>query len=298
MRCGLGWDHGWRPGSASPSPHAWPALGRARAPRGCQEAALLERGRTLVEGIAGCGNCHTPKGPGGEIPGMALAGGFVIEEPNAFRAVVPNITPDIETGIGAWSDAQVALAIREGRRPDGSLIGPPMPIELYRGIADRDLAAMVVYLRSVPPVRNAVTRKIHLINSRCRPPMAPPSAWCRPRPRPPSPAAPISPARSAIASNATRRWPAGGQRDWSRTGAGGPPLATPFGPVVPRNITPHRTEGIGAWTDDEIRRAITEGISLNGHQLSPPMGYAYYARMRRADLDDVVAYLRSLPALP
>ena len=70
--------------------------------------------------------------------------------------MVPNITPDPETGIGRWTDAEVALAIREGRRPDGSIIGPPMPIELYRGIADRDLAAMVAYVRSVPAVRNAV----------------------------------------------------------------------------------------------------------------------------------------------
>jgi mono/diheme cytochrome c family protein len=271
--------------------------GPTAAQEAAQEAALLERGRYLVESIAGCGNCHTPKGPGGELPGMALAGGFVIEEPNAFRAVVPNITPDIETRIGAWSDAQVALAIREGRRPDGSLIGPPMPIELYRGIADRDLAAMVVYLRSVPPVRNAVAEK---------------STYQFPLPPAYGPAvgAVPPPAETAVARGAYLAGPVGhciechtpmtpgSGRDWSRTGAGGPPLATPFGPVVPRNITPHRTEGIGAWSDDEIRRAVTEGIAANGHPLGPPMGYAYYARMRRADLDDVVAYLRSLPPLP
>ena len=273
---------------------AWLSL---TGPAAAQEAALLERGRYLVESIAGCGNCHTPKGPAGELPGMALAGGLLIEEPNAFRAIVPNITPDIETGIGAWSDAQVALAIREGRRPDGSLIGPPMPIELYRGIADRDLAAMVVYLRSVPPVRNAVAEQ---------------STYQFPLPPAYGPAVgtvPL-PAETAVARGAYLAGPIGhciechtpmapgGRRDWSRTGAGGPPLNTPFGPVVPRNITAHRTEGIGAWSDDEIRRAITEGISANGHALGPPMGYAYYARMRRADLDDVVAYLRSLPALP
>lgn len=266
-------------------------------PAAAEESALVERGRYLVESIAGCGNCHTPKGPGGELPGMALAGGFVIEEPNAFRAVAPNITPDIETGIGAWSDAQVALAIREGRRPDGSLIGPPMPIELYRGIADRDLAAMVVYLRSVPPVRHAVAEK-----STYQFPLPPAYG--------PSVGEVPLPADNPIARGAYLAAPvghciechtpmaAGGRRDWSRTGAGGPPLNTPFGPVVPRNITPHRMEGIGAWTDDEIRRAITEGISLTGHRLSPPMAFPYYARMRRADLDDVVAYLRSLPALP
>lgn len=266
-------------------------------PAAAQETALLERGRYLVEGIAGCGNCHTPKGPDGELPGLALAGGLVIEEPGLFRAVAPNITPDEETGIGRWSDAQVALAIREGRRPDGSLIGPPMPIELYRGIADRDLAAMVVYLRSVPPVRNAVVGR---------------SAYQMPLPPAYGPGVgqvPL-PADTAVARGAYLAGPVGhciechtpmapgGTRDWSRTGAGGPPLMTPFGPVVPRNITPSRQDGIGGWSDDDIRRAVTEGIAADGRKLAPPMAYPYYARMRRADLDDLIAYLRSLPASP
>lgn len=258
-----------------------------------QEAALLERGRYLVEGIAACGNCHTPKGPGGERPGMALAGGFVIEEPGLFRAVAPNITPDPETGIGRWTDAQIALAIREGRRPNGSLIGPPMPIELYRGIADRDLAAMVAYLRSVPPVRNATGASSYQI------------------PLPPAYGPPVGavamPADDPVARGAYLAGPLGhciechspigpgGQRDWSRAGSGGPPMASPVGQVVPRNITP---SGIGTWTEAQVFRAITQGISADGHPLSPPMAYGYYARVSPDDLSDIVAYLRSLPPAP
>jgi hypothetical protein len=104
------------------------------------------------------------------IAGMELAGGRVMPlnemrtvlsniPPGDIRAVVPNITPDPETGIGRWTDAQIATAIREGRRPDGSIIGPPMPIALYRGLSDRDLMAIVTYLRTVPPKRNAVTQR-------------------------------------------------------------------------------------------------------------------------------------------
>jgi hypothetical protein len=78
--------------------------------------------------------------------------------PGDIRAVVPNITPDPETGIGRWTDVQIATAIREGRRPDGSIIGPPMPIALYRGLSDHDLTAIVTYLRTVPLKRNAVTQ--------------------------------------------------------------------------------------------------------------------------------------------
>jgi hypothetical protein len=56
---------------------------------------------------------------------------------------VPNITPDPETGIGGWTDAEIAAAIREGRHRDGSTIGPPMPIALYQGLSDNDLRAII-----------------------------------------------------------------------------------------------------------------------------------------------------------
>lgn len=76
-----------------------------------------------MQSIVACGNCHTPQGPNGPLVGMELAGGLRFEEP-PFSAVAPNITPDKARGIGHWTDAQIVTAIREPRRPDGSLIGP------------------------------------------------------------------------------------------------------------------------------------------------------------------------------
>jgi hypothetical protein len=88
----------------------------------------MERGRYVIEIAAACGICHTTRGADGQLqPNMKLAGGRVIVD-RGFRAVVPNITPDPDTGIGRWSDAEIAAAIREGRRTDGTLIGPVMPI--------------------------------------------------------------------------------------------------------------------------------------------------------------------------
>jgi hypothetical protein len=63
-----------------------------------------------------------------------------------------------------------------------------------------------------------------------------------------------------------------------------------------RNITSSKDKGIGAWTDDEIKRAITQGVSRDGSKLKPPMGYHYYAKVDVGDLDAIVAYLRTVPA--
>lgn len=269
------------------------ALALVPAVAAAQEDPPLARGRYLGESIAACGNCHTPKGPQGEVPGMLLAGGFVIDIPGAFRAVVPNITPDPETGIGRWSDAEVAAAIREGRRPDGTIIGPPMPIELYRQISDEDLAALVAWVRSVPAVRNAVGRSTYA--------MPLPASYGPPVGQVPPPA------DNPVARGAYLAGPLGhctechtpmladGQRDWARTGAGGVPIPGPMGPVVPRNITP---SAIGGWTDAQVARAITHGVSADGRPLSPPMAFPYYARMREGDLADIIAYLRSLKPQP
>src|SRR5690606_40052227 len=64
-----------------------------------------------------------------------------------------------ETGIGAWTDEQLIAAIRDGRKPDGSLVRPPMPIMFYRNISDRDVRALVAYMRTVAPTRHAVPRE-------------------------------------------------------------------------------------------------------------------------------------------
>ena len=117
---------------------------------------LLARGTYLMESIGACGNCHTPKrSDGTPIENLHLGGAFVIEEP-AFRAYAPNITMDEATGIGTWSDEEIIRAIREGFRPDGTIIGPPMPTPWYRDISDTDVRAIVAYLRNAPPVNRVV----------------------------------------------------------------------------------------------------------------------------------------------
>ena len=268
------------------------ALGAAHA----RAESPVERGRYLVETIAGCGNCHTPRGPGGVFDASKeLAGGFVIDE-KPFRAVASNITPDKETGIGAWTDAQIAKAIREGIRPDGSLIGPPMPFELYRKLSDTDLAAMVAYLRTVKPASNKVEKSVYRI------PLPPAYG-------PPVASVPDVPRADKVKYGEYLAGPVGhcvechtplvhGKHDWSRIGQGGMEFNGPWGVSVARNITPHPEDGLGKWSDAEIKRAVTQGVSKNGTKLYPPMAYSLYAKVKDEDLDAIVAYLRTLKPLP
>jgi mono/diheme cytochrome c family protein len=254
---------------------------------------LVERGRYLVETIGGCGNCHTPMGPTGPDTSRHLAGGLVIDE-GVFRAVSSNITPDPETGIGAWSDAEIARAIREGVRPDGSLIRPPMPYPLYHGIADDDLMAIVAYLRSVPAVRHEVEEATYTI------PL--PTAWTAPietvaAPDPADQLAWGAYLAGPIGHCTDCHTPMGegGHRDFAhRLGAGGFDFNGPWGTTVAANITP---AGLGDWSDAEIERAIRDGIDKDGNPLLPPMGFAYYKGISDSDMAALIAYLRSLPAV-
>jgi hypothetical protein len=68
--------------------------------------------------------------------------------------------------------------------------------------------------------------------------------------------------------------------------------------VISRNVTPHPDLGIGTWTDAEIKRAITQGISRDGREHLPGMAYPYYASISDEDLDAIIVYLRSLPPMP
>lgn len=80
-----------------------------------------------------------------------------------MATVILHGAPDPNTGIGRWTNDQLAKAIREGVRPDKSISGPPMPMAFYRHLSDADLAAIIVYLRAQPAVKNVVLKSKHNI---------------------------------------------------------------------------------------------------------------------------------------
>ena len=89
--------------------------------------------------------------------------------------------------------------------------------------------------------------------------------------------------------------PPGGRDFKNSLGKGGAEFPGPWGISKSRNITSSETAGIGDWTDGEIKIAITQGKRKDGTPLKGPMGYQYYAKMTDADLDAVIAYVRTLP---
>jgi mono/diheme cytochrome c family protein len=117
----------------------------------------IERGRYLAT-IMDCGGCHTPGSLAGQ-PDMAHAlGGSDIgfELPGLGVFYPPNLTPDEETGLGNWTEAEIVAAIRTGLRPDGRELAPIMAWRSYGALTDADAHALALYLKSLPPFSNQV----------------------------------------------------------------------------------------------------------------------------------------------
>jgi len=258
------------------------------------QSDLVKRGDYLVNGILTCGNCHSPKGPAGDIPGKEFSGGLSWDEP-PFKVTAPNITQDKESGIGNWTDAQLKTVMRTGIRPNGVHIAMIMPTGFYHIMTERDLDAVVAYLRTIKPIKNTVPAPVYKM---------PQVEHVLPGGEKPYTEAMMSDKvkkgfyLATIAHCMECHTPMDkGVRQWdTRLGAGGFDFPGPWGVSTSRNITQSKTKGIGAWTDAEIKRAITTGVSRDGSHLKPPMGFHYYAIMTPDDLDAVVAYLHTVPA--
>jgi mono/diheme cytochrome c family protein len=256
-----------------------------------QAAPSVERGDYLVNSIAGCGNCHTPIGPQGPEMDKSLSGRMV-EQNDQYTAIAPNLTPAGE--IKDWTDEQLAKAIREGIRPDGKVLGPPMPFEVYRHLSDTDLNSIVMYLRTVPAVENDPGKSEYKI------PLPP--AW-----GPPVTSVADVPEGVTVEYGAYLAGPMGhctvchttfgemGPMLDTHLGQGGAEFPGPWGTSVAANITP---TGIGHYSDAELAAIITTGTRPDGSKLLPPMPIWAYANIKPDDVSAIILYLRSLPPKP
>ena len=264
------------------------------------DPAVIARGRELVYGPAHCGICHAPGDriaeaeKGAELP---LAGGMTFALPIG-TFVSPNITPDPETGIGRYSDAQIARALRHGVGPDGRLLFPIMP---FQHLSDEDLVAVLSFLRSQEPV-------------------------VAPRPKPQltflgkvlwafvmQPAGPQHEVPKAVVRDSSLAYGkylsesvancvgCHTDRDLSTGAFIGEPYAGGFvlderhrgaKVYVSPNITGHEKTGVLArFTEDGFIARIRTGVSVEGS----PMPWASFAKMSDDDLRALYRYLVAQP---
>jgi mono/diheme cytochrome c family protein len=267
--------------------------GGTPAPTSTASAAMIERGKYLTN-VTGCVGCHTGIGPTGPALDKLWAGGLSATERGFGTWVSPNITPDLETGIGKWTDEQIMAAIREGRRLDGSQIAPIMPWPLYNRLTDDDARAMVAFLRTVPPIVNKVARGDIKM--------------------PPVPA--TKPANLPIGDTPVARgayyatlmhcvmchtaMTASGP-DLANAFAGGLEMEMPpamgSGKLVTANITSDPDSGIGKWSEADIIKAIRSAQRPDGSLILGPM-MLYFPMWSQITDDDAAAIATFIKALP
>ena len=127
------------------------------APKASDKVAY---GRYIVTALAHCFECHTSPDAHGvpDFEHSLGAGGFLITLGPGMTVMTANITPDPDTGIGKWSDADIRKAITEGVRPDGRHLSPPMPYPFFKNMTQRDINAVIAFIRTIPPIKHAVER--------------------------------------------------------------------------------------------------------------------------------------------
>jgi mono/diheme cytochrome c family protein len=117
----------------------------------------VERGKYLVT-FGGCIDCHNPGYFFGKPDMTRFLGGSEVgfEIPGLGVFVAPNLTPDKETGLGNWTEAQIVTALQTGKRPDGRELAPIMPWRHFAQLTKEDASAIAAYLKTLPPVKNKV----------------------------------------------------------------------------------------------------------------------------------------------
>jgi mono/diheme cytochrome c family protein len=252
----------------------------------------LARGAYVVK-AAGCLVCHTALGPAG--PDFANAGAGGLEMPDAVVGTwrSPNITPDKASGIGSWTDDQIARAIREGTRPDGTQLYAIMPFPFYNRMTDADVKAVVAYLRTLKPVDRVVApnKKLQVPQPAVPPPANTPDLATDPVKHGEYLAALMLCGHCHMTPKEPDHLFSGGL-DLTISTLGTGKLYAP-------NITPDKDTGLGAWTEDNLYVTLKTMVRPTGKAILPPMSFLHtgWSQLEEADLRAVAAYIHQVPAI-
>jgi mono/diheme cytochrome c family protein len=271
-----------------------------------------------IANIAGCIDCHTPfqkeyqdpaqmsldqlkllsfnLGATQDRDNKLLAGGRPFDLGPAGVLLTRNLTPDQDTGLGGWTDEQIRIAVRTGINSEGRLLFPVMPYHVYNSMADSDLDALIAYLRTIKPVENNIPKSTIPTDGFPSPTYQTGLV---------APDASDKAARGSYLVNSimgctdchTPVDPVTGAPQMDRYLAGRQPYEGPWGIVYGGNITPDNETGIGTWSEEEIIRAITSGVSKDGRRLIL-MPWFNYVTLKAEDAEAVAYYLKNvLPAV-
>ena len=287
------------------APHRFSVLELPTIPR---TPTRLARGSYLVNGILQCFFCHSEvdftRRPARPVPGKRGGGhhfpNYELGLPAGNRIVAPNISPDPQYGAGKWKDAVFVRALRQGIGHDGRTLYPLMPYQYFRNLSDEDLASVIVYIRSIPPVH--IERPKTVLT---------PAVKSMIQPLPPmehvavvSGSNPV--ARGKYLVNAghcsechTPADDATGQPIPGMYLAGGEPLIGAWGPdpkkiitVNSLNLTPGPS-GLSYMNEAMFIKAIRSG-QVEARQLANIMPWAVFRNLTDQDLKAIYAYLRTI----
>lgn len=247
------------------------------------DPSVLARGKHVAESLAPCAvsDCHGPD----------LAGGRTVEVGPLGKFTAPNISAG---GLGAtYSDGELMRLLRHGIKRDGRSVRF-MPSHEFNWLSDDDFAAVISYVRSLPPVQKGngpveigvlgkvldrrdmipldIARRIDHGKIELAPPASPTAAY-----------------GAFIARECTGCH--------GKTLSGGPIPGAPPDLPVPLNLTPHAS-GLNGWSFDDFRHTLTTGTSKSGKKLADMMPFAAYAKLDDTEMRALWAYLSSLPPRP
>jgi len=247
--------------------------------------------------VSGCLFCHSELdwgAPGFPAKAGTAGGGRVWDREGLPFLTAPNITPDRETGAGAWTDDMLARAIREGIGHDGRTLFPVMPYEQYRWMSDEDLASVIVYLRTLPALARPLPRTNppfpvnRLINVLPQPVVAP-----VPEPDRSNPTAyggyltRLGACRDCHTPVDARNQPIA-----SLEFGGGFVMTGPYGQVASRNLTP-APSGIPYYDASLFVEAMRSSM-VKARKIHDAMPWGAFGRQSDEDLHAIFAFLQTV----
>jgi mono/diheme cytochrome c family protein len=248
------------------------------------DTAAIQRGQHLAAAVATCIDCHGP----------TLGGRVFIDDPALGRVIAPNLTRG-RGGVGAtFGDADLVRALRHGVDP----IGRPlliMPADDYTYFSDADLGMIIAYVRSLPPVDNALPNNElralgRVLFALGQLPLQTADNIDHTAARPAAPSAAVTPEYGHDLANT-----AGCPSCHGPGLSGGKiPQAPPDAPQA-ANISP---AGVGGWSESDFIRTIRTGTRPDGRILNTFMPWPYYAQMTDDELKAIWQYLQSVPPRP